>query len=273
VLHSFFSSMISFIEERRLPTAAYPIRGFAHFLSHPKRHAGPMFFSITKVLAASAVVVIPMYRFGFHYQKKLIAQVYSTAGGRSTYVSSILVAVTSSILFFLETSAVTLQLGSHFIGNIRNILFDSVLEERKGLPSNNNDEDLASISEKVAGSSSNAAVVNHHVFLAPTNLMILSAQGDDSWSILFLKPAVFLMTLPLNIIPVFGPICFVSIQALFRGGMAHRRYFQLYKWSPAQRQRRIENYFWQYQTFGMVATALEMIPFVGYLFMYTNQIG
>lgn len=260
--------MISFIQERRLPTAAYPLKGFAHFLTHPKRHAGPILLSILKVAATSAVVVTPMYKFGYDFQKKLITQVYE---GHS--FAPIMVAVTSSILFFLETSAVTLQLAGHFIGNVRNRLFDSVLEERNGLPPSLDNETLTAVSEKVAGPAANTTVLNHYAILSPTNLMILSAQVDESWTIWLLRPAVFVMTLPLNIVPVLGPICFVSIQALFRGGMAHRRYFQLYKWSPGQRQRRIETYFWQYQRFGMVATALEMIPFVGYLFMYTNQIG
>lgn len=259
------------VKERRLPTAVYPIRGFAHFLHHPQRHAGPIMLSILKVMATSAVVVFPLYKLGYHSQHNLIEHLYKTSKViKSPYLTSIFITVTSSMLFFLETSAVTLQLASHFIGNIRNRLFDSVLKERKGLPME--ESDVTEITNKVAGADSQGALV-HHTFLSPMSLMILSAQVDDSWTILLLRPAVFIMTLPLNIVPVVGPLCFISIQALFRGGMAHRRYFQLYQWSANQRQRRMETYFWQYQRFGMVATALEMIPFVGYLFMYTNQIG
>jgi hypothetical protein len=153
-------------------------------------------------------------------------------------------------------------------------LFDSVLKERNGLPDPNaSSESLALISEQVGGPAIPDNGMKPYSFFTPTNIMIVSSQRDDTWMVYLLKYSVFIMTLPLNIVPVVGPFCFISIQALFRGGMAHQRYFQLYQWTPAQRQRRIEACFWQYHRFGLVATALEMIPFVGYLFMYTNEVG
>ncbi|KAG2199438.1 hypothetical protein INT47_011550 [Mucor saturninus] len=258
--------MLNVFQERHLPTAAYPLRGFAHFLHHPQRHAGPIGLSILKVFGTSALAIIPLYKYGYDIQRDVISILYRGLITDSPHISSILVAVTSSILFFLETSAITLQLGSHFVGSVRERLFDSVLKERKGMPGDNK----VQVSEQVGGS---GVTLNQHHFLSPMNLMILSAEVDESWSIYLLKPAIFVMTLPLNLVPVLGPLCFISIQALFTGGSAHRRYFQLYNWSPAQRQRRVETYFWQYERFGIVSSALEMIPFVGYVFMYTNQIG
>ncbi|KAL9544743.1 hypothetical protein MBANPS3_007477 [Mucor bainieri] len=267
--------MLNVLRERRMPTAAYPIRGFAHFLHHPQRHAGPIFLSIVKVIAASSVVVIPLYRYGFGFQHTLLERAYNAFFSSHSSMDSLLIKVSSLALCLLETSATTLQIGNHFIGNIRARLFDSVLKERKGLPQqDDSDAHLASISEKVAGPATTATNnKNKYHFLSPRYLMILSAQQDDDWSIFFLRSALFVLTLPLNVVPVVGPLCFISIQALFRGGVAHKRYFQLYKWTSEQRQRRIETYFWQYQRFGLVATALEMLPFVGYLFMYTNQVG
>lgn len=265
--------MIDLIKERRLPTATYPLRGFVHLLRHPTQHAGPIMLSILKVMATSTVVVYPMYKLGYDLQRAVIASLYKSSF-ESPFLTSVCISVTSSLLFFLESSAVTLQLANHFIGNIGDRLFDSVLKERKGLPTSEDTTAVADVTAKVAGSEEVVtASLQKHAFLSPTNLMILSAQLDDSWSIILLRPAIFVMTLPLNIIPVVGPICFVAIQALFRGGMAHRRYFQLYQWSTNQRQRRVETHFWQYQRFGMMAAALEMVPFVGYVFMYTNQIG
>ncbi|KAL7311518.1 hypothetical protein PS15m_009272 [Mucor circinelloides] len=265
--------MLDLLRERRLPTAAYPIRGFAHFLHHPQRHAGPIFVSIVKVIAASSVAVVPLYRYGFGFQHTLLENAYRTIFSSTppSSMDSFLIKASSLLLCLVETSAITLQIGNHFIGNIRTRLFDSVLKERNGLPSNQ-DHDVALISEKVAGPAHGGNTPKYH-FLSPRYLMILSAQQDDDWSVFFLRSALFVLTLPLNIVPVVGPLCFISIQALFRGGAAHKRYFQLYKWTSEQRQRRIETYFWQYQRFGLVATALEMLPFVGYLFMYTNQVG
>jgi hypothetical protein len=269
--------MLTLLKERRLPTAAYPIRGFAHFLHHPGRHGGPIFVSIIKVVATSSLVVLPLYRYGYTFQRSLLSYAYTAFfadSSHNTRVSSFLITASSTLLCLIETSALTLQLGSHFIGNIRTRLFDSVLKERHGLPEGSTKEIIPVITEQVAGPAHPPAdTLPRHHFMSGRNLMILSAQEEDGWPIFFLRSAIFVLTLPLNLVPVVGPFCFINIQAVFRGGQAHQRYFQLYKWTPEQRQRRIEAQFWQYQRFGLVATALEMIPFVGYLFMYTNQIG
>ncbi|KAF7721255.1 hypothetical protein EC973_005000 [Apophysomyces ossiformis] len=112
-----------------------------------------------------------------------------------------------------------------------------------------------------------------HRYLSPLNIMFLTSQKEESWGLIFLRPAVFLVTLPLYIIPVAGPAMFLSIQAVFKGGETHKRYFAVYKWTDTQRERRVEYACWQYYRFGMIATLLEMVPFAGFLFSYTNQIG
>lgn len=274
--------LLSLLNERDLPTALYPIRGFLHFLHHPQKHAGPIFYSLIKVLGSSLVALVPLYKYGYDIQRNILFQSYEflfLEGGKKplTRTTALLITASSMLLCLVETSAITLQLGTYFLGNIRNRLFDSVLKEKNGLPdSNASSESLALISEQVGGSPVvlDKDMKPHYAFLSPTNIMIVSSQrDDDAWRIYLLKYSVFIMTLPLNIIPVVGPIGFISIQALFRGGMAHQRYFQLYRWTPVQRQRRIERHFWEYHRFGLIATALEMIPFAGYVFMYTNEVG
>lgn len=269
--------MLTLLKERRLPTAFYPIRGFLHFIHHPQKHAGPIFYSLVKVFASSLVALVPLYKFGYNIQRGLLFDGYKflfSEGKPITRTSAFWITTSSVFLCLIETSAITLQLGTYFLGNIRARLFDSVLKERNGLPDPNaSSESLALISEQVGGSVVPDKGMKHLSFFTPTNIMVVSSQRDDVWRIYLLKYSVFIMTLPLNIVPVVGPLCFISIQALFRGGMAHQRYFQLYHWTAVQRQRRIEKYFWQYHRFGLVATALEMIPFAGYLFMYTNEVG
>ncbi|KAI8888002.1 hypothetical protein K501DRAFT_241455 [Backusella circina FSU 941] len=270
--------MLNHIRERRLPTAAYPFRGFLHLLHNPKRHAGPIAISVAKVAATSLVAVIPLFRYGYGIQSDLIQTIYTHIKPDNDGLIRPLVAITGGLLCIVESFAITLQLGNYFIGSVRKRLFDSVLRERGGYPPTFTEEKdavvdsrVSVIAEKIGGPAEGP--LRHHRFLSPYNIMILSAQQDESWSIYFLRAGVFLFTLPLNIIPVVGPACFLSIQALFRAGEAHKRYFQVYNWSMAQRQRRIEENFWQYQRFGLVSTALEMIPFAGFVFMYTNHIG
>jgi hypothetical protein len=270
--------MLNHIRERRLPTAAYPFRGVLHLLHHPKRHAGPIAISVAKVAATSLVALIPLFRYGYDIQSDLIQSIYTQIKPDHHGLVRPLAAITGGLLCIVESFAITLQLGSYFIGDVRKRLFDSVLKDRGGYPPTFSEEKGAVVdkrvevvAEKIGGPAE--GTLRHHRFLSPYSIMILSAQQEESWTMFFLRPAVFLLTLPLNIIPVVGPICFISIQALFRAGEAHKRYFQVYHWSMAQRQRRIEENFWQYQRFGLVSTALEMIPFAGYVFMYTNHIG
>ncbi|KAG1472000.1 hypothetical protein G6F56_001798 [Rhizopus delemar] len=254
-------------------TFLYPFRGFLHLLHHPKRYAGPIFVSVLKVVAASVITVIPLLRFGYGPQKSIIYKVYRELiePKTSEAFSLSMATATAAILCSVEAATLTVQLGVYFVGSIQDRLFDSILDERKGLP--NPTMDTLLVAEKVGGPAQVTDDLKKHAYLSPRDVAIIAAQMDDSWSSFFLRPTIFILTLPLNILPVIGPAAFIGIQALFRTGEAHKRYFNLYHWSKAQIHRRVDARFWQYYRFGLMATVLEMIPFAGYVFIYTNQIG
>ncbi|KAG0179849.1 hypothetical protein DFQ28_002219 [Apophysomyces sp. BC1034] len=157
------------------------------------------------------------------------------------------------------------QINYFIVGSMQDRFFDSVMEEREGNP-----VESLKIAEKPK---EEQAFTRRHRYLSPLNIMFMTSQKDESWGLIFLSPAVFIATLPLYIVPIVGPAMFLSIQAVFKGGETHKRYFTLYKWTDTQRERRIENACWQYYRFGLVATLLEMVPFAGFVFSYTNQIG
>ncbi|KZZ93241.1 hypothetical protein AAL_05626 [Moelleriella libera RCEF 2490] len=86
----------------------------------------------------------------------------------------------------------------------------------------------------------------------------------------------YVMYLPLNFIPVFGTAAFMYLQARNRGTNVHGRweqYFQLKKWTAAQKREWLENHTGAYTAFGLVATLLEMIPVANIFFTYTNTVG
>ncbi|KAG0746347.1 hypothetical protein G6F57_002038 [Rhizopus arrhizus] len=253
-------------------TALYPVRGLFHLLHHPGKYAGPILVSILKVIATSTVTIIPLLRYGYGPQQNLLSKIYQHMLEPKTSASfaSAVATATAAVLCSVEVATLTVQLGLYFVGSIQDRLFDSILRERGGLPSS---ENTAGISEKVGGPAHNTDDLRDHVFLSPRSVAIVAAQLEDSWSSFLLRPTIFILTLPLNIVPVIGPATFIGIQALFRTGEAHKRYFNLYHWSKAQIHRRIDARFWQYYRFGLMATVLEMIPFAGYVFMYTNQMG
>ncbi|KAI8967979.1 hypothetical protein BDF20DRAFT_202033 [Mycotypha africana] len=260
----------------RFSSALYPIRGFLHVIQHPA-HIGSIFVSIAKVIAASSITVIPIFTFGYVYQHRALKYLYMhfiSQHFKKHAISSVFLKASSVFLCLFESSIVTLQISGYFIGNVRNRLFDSLLQERNGLPkrSRRKSDEVGTVAERVGGALVGSSLTKHFL-LSPLNLMIMSAEDDDTWSIVIVRSIISVVTLPINAVPIVGPIFYVSIQAVFRGGMSHRRYFQLYDWSPAQRQRRVEEHFLEYQSFGLVATLLEMTPFLGLFFIYTNQIG
>lgn len=83
----------------------------------------------------------------------------------------------------------------------------------------------------------------------------------------------YIMYLPLNFIPVVGTLAFIFIQARGRGKAVHDRYFQLKKWSSSQRASWVKKHAGPYTAFGLVATALELIPFASMFFSFTNTVG
>ncbi|KAK8148710.1 hypothetical protein G3M48_009386 [Beauveria asiatica] len=83
----------------------------------------------------------------------------------------------------------------------------------------------------------------------------------------------YLLYLPLNAIPLVGTVAFVFFQGRNRGRSVHERYFQLKRWSDAQKSKWVNTHVGAYTSFGLVATALEMIPIASMLFTYTNTVG
>lgn len=90
------------------------------------------------------------------------------------------------------------------------------------------------------------------------------------------SPAAFIryfLYLPLNFIPVVGTVIFVLLQGRSYGPTSHSRYFQLKGMSSTQRQTWVDERMGAYTSFGVPAVMLEMIPFGGILFTFTNQCG
>lgn len=77
----------------------------------------------------------------------------------------------------------------------------------------------------------------------------------------------------INMIPFAGPFLVILVRASRSGFGKHHRYFQLKGYTNAQIY-----FIWVHQrhayfTFGLVTLLLEMIPFFGYVFVFTNTIG
>ncbi|TFK46488.1 hypothetical protein OE88DRAFT_1721107 [Heliocybe sulcata] len=86
--------------------------------------------------------------------------------------------------------------------------------------------------------------------------------------------AKYALSLPLNFIPAVGTAFFILYNGTeLEGPGWHSRYFQLKGLSKQQRQSFIESHRPEYTAFGAATLLLNLVPFVGLLFSFTNTIG
>lgn len=284
-----------------LPAVLYPFRGLLHLAHNPKPIALPILSSALKASLFSLLAIVPLFKYGMGPQSRFLSRLFLELRpqdqGRSFVHSG--AALSAGLLCVVESFAIMGQLSDYFVGSVRDRFFDAILKERGGLPKKKDEKTPAvpsadqlvkdlqvaadgakrdiedakrGLAEARNMTAEEVALKAHH-FLSPVNIMVRNAQNDSAWQLFFMRPALFFVTLPLNAIPVVGYSAFITIQALPKGGTVHKRYFDLHNWSSARRQRRIEKGFWNYLQFGIVATVLEMIPFAGFVFSYTNHIG
>ncbi|KZT67340.1 hypothetical protein DAEQUDRAFT_673460 [Daedalea quercina L-15889] len=83
----------------------------------------------------------------------------------------------------------------------------------------------------------------------------------------------YLVTLPVNMVPVLGTVLFVLYNGYTGGPGWHSRYFQLKGFSKNQRQTFVGRRRGEYTVFGAATLLFNYIPLVGFLFSFTNTIG
>ena len=74
-------------------------------------------------------------------------------------------------------------------------------------------------------------------------------------------------------IPGVGTALFILLQGRNFGPLAHGRYFQLKNMSKTQQSEWVSVRRAAYTSFGVPAVLLEMVPFVGMAFAFTNTVG
>lgn len=82
-----------------------------------------------------------------------------------------------------------------------------------------------------------------------------------------------LIRISLHFIPFVGPIILVLIDGPKHGKKAHRRYFELRGMDEKAIQAWVSDRRAQYMGFGIVAGALESVPFIGLVFSFTNTVA
>ncbi|KAK9353957.1 hypothetical protein V1523DRAFT_425632 [Lipomyces doorenjongii] len=82
-----------------------------------------------------------------------------------------------------------------------------------------------------------------------------------------------LILLPIQFIPVVGPLIMALVNSVDIARAAQGRYFQLKQWTPREIRVFTRRRYGSYWTFGAVAGVLETIPILGMFFSFTNTTG
>jgi len=220
----------------------YPIKGILYFVSHRELWK-PLLSKLVPTMTLSLGVVAFMFIFTYLPQFAVLV-----------FVNGPLAAFTTILLTLSESSTIITLLSKNFlIADALVDTFDGVLVARN---------ETAVVAEgRQLKSGSDAIGKLGKVFKSPFEKFSPKALIR------------YVMYLPLNFIPVVGTVIFVLLQGKARGQSAHTRYFQLKKWSNAQRESFLKEHAGPYTAFGTVATLLELIPVASILFSFTNTVG
>ncbi|KAG0020115.1 hypothetical protein BGZ80_004751 [Entomortierella chlamydospora] len=244
-----------------LPAPAYPVMGVV-YLARNISILGPQFIrSLCWALGIAVSTVTPLIAFTFKYQNKLITNVIDHAFPRlaGSRILGIGIQTWSTMFLTMGESSllIAIIMGEVFKEKKTKGLFQTVLLKDKvqvGPLAKVTDNGAIKISTAEYGS-------RHHGRMTGTTSHFGQRMG------------LWLLTLPLNFIPVAGPIAFCYINGKARSQYVHRRYFDMKDMSVQEREEWIKARKSQYTTFGVIAQGLELIPFIGILFGFTNTIG
>ncbi|KAF2488793.1 hypothetical protein BU16DRAFT_213194 [Lophium mytilinum] len=222
----------------------YPLRGILYFLTHR---------DLWKPLASK---LVPTMTLGLGVTIAMFVVTYIPQAAVLALFNGPLAAVTTVLLVLSESSTIISILSKNFL--IDEVLIDTF---------------------------DGTLVARDKTVLVSDGRHINAGNGSDPISKLgklakkpfqrFTPAAIirYFLYLPLNFIPVVGTVIFVALQGRKTGPAAHARYFQLKEMSKSERNRYIEEKKAAYTAFGVVALLLEMVPFAGIFFAFTNTVG
>ncbi|KAF9183405.1 hypothetical protein BGZ50_004251 [Haplosporangium sp. Z 11] len=251
-----------------LPVTAYPMMGVV-YLTRNISFLGPQLIrSLTWALGVAVSTITPLVALTFKYQNRLVAGVIDNAVPRLAGVKILGVAVHTWSTIFL-----TMGESSLLVAIIMGEVFKK--EKTKGLFQNVLVKDAVQIGP-LAKVTENGVIKVSQTDRTSRDSGPRGPQYNKmttSTSHFGQRMGLWLVTLPLNFVPILGPIAFCYINGRARSHHVHRRYFDMKEMTPQERNDWIQARKSQYTTFGVIAQGLELIPFIGILFGFTNTIG
>ncbi|KAK0609368.1 hypothetical protein B0T17DRAFT_546894 [Bombardia bombarda] len=220
----------------------YPIKGIFYFFTH-RALWKPLLSRLAPTLGLSVGVVASMFFLTYVPQFAILV-----------FVNGPLAVFTTSLLILNESSMIISAISKNFL------LHDAILDTFDGTLVSRNEAGIVSEGRQLKSSGDSIQRLGK----------VLKSPFDR-----FSPKALvrYIMYLPLNFIPVVGTVIFIILQGRSRGNSVHDRYFQLKRWSSAEKSKWLAQHTGPYAAFGTVATVLEMIPVASILFSFTNTVG
>ncbi|DAZ98118.1 TPA: hypothetical protein N0F65_003104 [Lagenidium giganteum] len=216
--------------------STYVVAGFAYFVAHPSLWVTAM-CPILMTIVVALVSVVVLFTIGLYPQAIGLEHVGVPAG---------LAWLLAVILVILEIFLVTLIYSLTCLPCFADKIFAQVLQ-------------LRGFGELVSNEARHSGCCR-----------VCAACCRVS---LWLRLVVLIATMPLNIIPILGTVVWVWLNGFLLAWEYHLYYFELKGYSYVEQRAVVKDRRLQYSSFGMQAMFLELIPFFGSLFIFTNTVG
>ncbi|KAE9402234.1 hypothetical protein BT96DRAFT_964833 [Gymnopus androsaceus JB14] len=220
----------------------YPVHGILHLVSHPAlyRSVQPV---LTKCLLISGGITGGMFVFTYLPQVAFCA-IFS--GPLAFASAALLVLGESYVLIVMATKMFILE-------DAQDKIFDAVLLQQ-------GHEALVASNRSIKSGRSGMKTIGQSISKP------LSRFSKDGL-------VRYVVSLPLNSLPIVGSIIFLFYNGLKAGPRYHARYFQLKGMNAQEREAFVEERRGAYTAFGAAALALNLVPVVGLVFNLTSTVG
>ncbi|KAF9134633.1 hypothetical protein BGW39_006398 [Mortierella sp. 14UC] len=271
--------------------ALYPLLGIVYLFQHFRQLAPQFLKSLVYSFCVTIMVLLPLSAFTFKFQRRIIhtflrfffssTSFFIPSSESFTFLGFNLPTWSAMILTMSEvTLLVTLVMGEVFKREKAKGLFTSVMTYNNVLfgplatVQHHHNDDKDKHSDSSSGSSSGDDTIK--VSSTAGNPVVKKRRRDaakDASLKFGQRIALWLVTLPLNFVPVVGSLVFCYINGKAIVPDIHRRYFDMKKMTEEERKVWIQKRQADYTAFAFVSQALELVPFLGVLFGFTNTIG
>ncbi|KAI9301903.1 hypothetical protein BJ944DRAFT_185999 [Cunninghamella echinulata] len=225
------------------PTPLYPLKGIVFFFQHPKQLWLKTLLPFLLTLGFGLVSLFICLTYLLHWQAHALMEIH---------FPSWLAHTVAVVLSLIESGILDILCFAILLPFFQDALFDATLKAR-GLDRMLKDLDIPRLVVCCRGITS--------------SLLVASL-------VVFIRVLILILTLPLNLIPIVGTViaCYINgFPATWSLTLHHD--IELKGMTVTESRKHAWHNKFTFCNFGAVAVALELIPIVNLLFMWTNIVG